>query len=375
MTITREFLEDMIGNPEILILNKDNVALLRDWANAAGFDAPAVAVMSGATLANLYHEHYGKETIKTDKIDLATDIFVKVIQALGVPNWEHATLRKFAFDAAQEYTNQKDFADRVKRAALDIYNELPPKRLEIITAHSTVTLTGNHHYKTEQVLKIVGLNHPVNLVGPTGCGKTTLSATVANALNLPFYMTPSIVDGHQLTGFIDGYGKYHSTPFRKAFENGGVWLADEIDAWDASALLTANSALANGYTSFPDRDEPIMRHENFRVIASANTYGNGADRVYVGRTELDAASLDRFAVVTLDYDLTLERIFANGNDKWLNHVWKIRKQVIEKKIRHVVSSRAIIMGSKALANGLSWRDCENIYLFKGMSENDRKKIE
>src|SRR5690606_33437279 len=116
--------------------------------------------------------------------------------------------------------------------------------------------------------------------------------------------------------------------------------------------------------NFPDRDAPILRNTNFRMVATANTVGNGADRVYIGRNELDAASLDRFATLTVDYDLNLERAFCNGNTKWLEHVWSVRKRVSEKNIRHVVSTRAIIMGSVAIANGLTWEQCEDIYLFK-----------
>lgn len=169
-------------------------------------------------------------------------------------------------------------------------------------------------------------------------------------------------------------GKYHTTPFRKAFEYGGVWVADEIDAWDASAMLAANSALANGYSTFPDVETPILKHPDFRMIATANTFGSGADRVYVGRNELDAATLDRFAVVEINYDLTLEQMFSRKNSNWLNYVWQIRKKIEEKKIRHVVSSRAISMGATALEAGLKWDEVKEIYLLKGMSENDRKKL-
>lgn len=230
------------------------------------------------------------------------------------------------------------------------------------------------HYRTPLVIKIVSLGHPVLLVGPAGCGKTTIGEHTAKALQLPFLITGTINDTYELTGFVDGHGTYHETPFRVAFENGGVWLADEIDAWDANALLAANSALANGYCNFPDRSERVTVHKDFRVIATANTYGNGADRVYVGRNELDAASLDRFAVIDIDYDLDLERMFARGNDLWLEHVWETRKTVNDKKIRHVVSSRAIRNGVDALTIGIDWKDVNEIYLLKGMSSKDRAKL-
>jgi hypothetical protein len=268
-----------------------------------------------------------------------------------------------------------DSADRPSAAqvaaAAMILNMFRPASAPLVTAPSPVAT----HYRTDLVIQIAALGHPILLVGPAGCGKTTIGEHASNALRLPFYITNTINDTHELMGFVDGHGKYHATPFRHAFEHGGVWVADEIDAWDASALLAANSALANGYASFPDRPERVHRHDDFRMVATANTYGTGADRVYVGRNELDAASLDRFATIDVDYDLTLERLFAGGSDAWLERVWHVRKLVQDKRIRHVVSSRAITMGGAALRAGLSWSDTEALYLFKGMSAKDRAKVD
>lgn len=253
-----------------------------------------------------------------------------------------------------------------------------PTAEQLAAAHALVAewrRAGMQHYRTPIVLRVVRLGHPVMLVGPAGCGKTTIGEKVANTVDLAFYITNTVADTHELMGFIDGYGKYHSTPFRNAFEKGGLWIADEIDAWEAGALLAANSALANGFATFPDSETPIKRHPDFRMVATANTFGTGADRVYVGRNELDAASLDRFATIDVDYDLELERMFAAGQDNWLEYVWHVRKTVQEKRIRHVVSSRAIGMGAAALNDGMDWDDVRTLYLFKGMSEKDRSKID
>lgn len=372
-------LEKLIGHPSELVIDDKKLFLLKQWVKFQGCDSETIDFMSVSHLVNLYHELYGKESaqsirLQPDVADLTSEIFVKIIETIGVKGWDQNVLRQFAQDELQKYTGNSSFIDAVTKISNDVYNALPVKRLEVATQNATVIIEGAKHYKTEQIIKVAMMKQPVMLIGPAGCGKTTIAENVATALNLPFYVTNSISDAFQLTGFIDGYGKYHTTSFRTAFEHGGVWLADEIDSWDAGALLAANSALANGYSTFPDQNNPIRKHENFRVIASANTYGNGSDQIYVGRTELDGASLDRFAMISLDYDLTLERMFANGQDKWLAHVWKIRKQCADKKIRHIVSSRAIIMGANALINGLTFSECENMYIFKGMSQNDREKL-
>jgi cobaltochelatase CobS len=323
----------------------------------AGHDPARLHSLTNVALGNLYHAAAAGDT-PTDAQRLGARILMDVLAALphGVPNEE--AIRQI-----------------VRQEMQTILDAIPPQRLEIVGPRGSVTLDGPHHYRTPIIIQVVALNHATMLIGPAGCGKTTIGEHTAKALQLPFYITSVINDTHELMGFVDGYGKYHTTPFRQAFEHGGVWIGDEIDAWDASALLAANSALANGYANFPDRPERIVRHPDFRIIATANTFGTGADRVYVGRNELDAASLDRFATINVDYDLDLERMFANGADAWLDHVWKVRKSVNEKRIRHVVSSRAISTGAAALAAGIPWDEVNEMYLFKGMSEKDRLKVD
>jgi cobaltochelatase CobS len=38
------------------------------------------------------------------------------------------------------------------------------------------------------------------------------------------------------------------------------------------------------------------------IVATANTFGTGADRVYVGSLQIDGATLDRFAFLEWPYD-------------------------------------------------------------------------
>lgn len=351
--MTLNEIEIELGDPSSFILTSENAPLLRKWAVLKGTDSFHVHNnMSMIDLANLYHKE-GSENKPTDEQSTAAKMFVDMAKAFERVNIDPELIREIVIEEIAK---------------------LPAKKIEIITPTHTHVFNEKVHYKTEIILKIASLNHPVMMVGPAGCGKTSIGKHVAEALKLPFYITSTVNDTYELMGFVDGYGNYKTTPFREAFENGGVWVGDELDAWDAAALLVANSAIANGYATFPDKAEPILRHENFRVITTANTYGSGADRIYVGRNELDAASTDRFATIDVNYDLELERSFARGNDKWLNFVWKIRKLVEDKKIRHVVSSRAIIMGAIALEAGIKLKDVEQIYLFKGMSETDRKKL-
>jgi hypothetical protein len=355
MAETLSDLERLLGPPSDFILSNRLIQPLRRWAIAIGVAPVEVYAMTNVELSNLYHER--ADEIKSEATELqrlAADLLLKLT----------ATVQSNKVDP--------DLLREIIRAELE---NLPTRKIEILGLQSNIILDGPLHQSTERIIQICAIGHPVMMVGPAGCGKTTIGNHAARALNLPFYITSTVTETHQLTGFIDGHGVYHRTPFRDAFEYGGLWVPDEIDAWDAAALLVANSALANGYSVFPDSPAPIARHPNFRMVATANTFGHGADRVYVGRNELDAASLDRFATINVGYDLTLERMLCNGNVEWLEYVWKIRKAVNENKIRHVVSTRAIIMGSAALQVGIPRDEVEEIYLFKGMSKKDRDKID
>ena len=229
------------------------------------------------------------------------------------------------------------------------------------------------HYLTEQIAKVCACGVHQMLVGPAGGGKTTCCEKVAEILNLKFYpmsVGPQTTKS-DLLGFIDAAGNYHSTPLREAFENGGLLLLDEVDAANAGVLTIINAMLANGFCSFPDGVK--KKHEDFRCICACNTYGRGADRQYVGRNQLDAATLDRFAVVDFEYDEKLEYALA-GNDEWVNKVQAYRKKAYELKMRVVISPRASINGARLLASGFKEKVVEEMVIWKGISEEIRKKI-
>lgn len=229
------------------------------------------------------------------------------------------------------------------------------------------------HKMTQQIAEVCNLGIHQMLVGPAGGGKTTCCEKVSEILDLKFY--PMSVGPHttksDLLGFIDAAGNYHSTPLREAFENGGLLLLDEVDAANAGVLTIINALLANGYCSFPDGVK--HRNEKFRCICACNTYGRGADRQYVGRNQLDAATLDRFAVVDFDYDEDMERTIA-GNDAWVEKVQRYRKRANDLKMRVVISPRASIFGARLLASGMKEKLVEELVLWKGVSAEIRSKI-
>lgn len=247
-----------------------------------------------------------------------------------------------------------------------------PLDLIIHTADGKKKDIGVSHKNLPTLLNILSQHLNVYLVGPSGSGKTHAARQCAESLGVPFYFTGAIANEYKLTGYMDANGKYVTTEFRKAYENGGLFLFDEIDASFPQAVLAFNAALANDFMDFPDKQVP--KHKDFYCIAAANTIGQGADRQYVGRNQLDAASLDRFVFLDWPYDENLETKLGD-NLEWTKYVQKIRKVVNHFKIRHIISPRASIYGGKLLAQGVDRNIVEEMVLWKGLPQNDKIKIQ
>jgi len=157
------------------------------------------------------------------------------------------------------------------------------------------------------------------LVGPAGTGKTTLASQAAEAFGVPFgtvngsagltegrllgTMTPNLSTGEQV---------YAPSQLVRCYRDGGVYLMDEIDAMDENVMLSVNNLVDSIKWQGPD-GQWIARHADFYLLSAANTFGLGANRLYSGRTQLDASSVDRWFQVEVGYDQALERsICANS---------------------------------------------------------------
>lgn len=219
-----------------------------------------------------------------------------------------------------------------------------PKKIEVnVPSISSKQMEGIFHNKFEHILKLVTANIPTLLIGPAGSGKNHTLEQVSEALDLDFYFSNAITQEFKLTGFIDANGLYHETQFYKAFKNGGLFFLDEIDASIPEVLIILNSAIANRYFDFPTGR--VKAHEDFRVVAAGNTMGTGADALYVGRSQLDAATIDRFAQVEFNYDSEVEEQLASNTDLY-DFIKSARKALTNNSMQYTVSMRSIINASK-----------------------------
>lgn len=236
---------------------------------------------------------------------------------------------------------------------------------------------GMQHERFPLLLRMIQAKRPdgsrlnVWLRGPAGSGKTTAARKAAEALGLPFHFNGAVDTEYKLLGFTDATGKVVRRAFREAWEHGGVYLFDEVDASMPGAVLALNAALANGYCDFPDGCLP--KHADCIIIAAANTWGLGANAEYVGRIRQDAAFLDRFVKLDWPYDEKLETALC-PNPRWARHVQKTRANVAAKGIKAVISPRATYDGAALLAAGLDWDEVEAATIRGAMSDEQWESV-
>ncbi|MBD9674912.1 AAA family ATPase [Pseudomonas sp. PDM21] len=255
-----------------------------------------------------------------------------------------------------------------------------PREVTLILSdgsNSIGEVTGLMHKQTGDVLKCVTAGVNLWLAGPAGAGKTHLAQTCADALSLPFYSTGAVQQEYKLTGFINAEGNVVRTPFREAFEHGGVFLWDEVDGSSANALLVFNQALANDQFPFPDKMVP--KHPDFIAIAAANTWGAGATAQYSGRNRIDDATLDRFVQVWIEYDADLERAlsarFHPKGEDWATVVQRYRAAAQRLGLRHLITPRASMHGAKLMAAGLDGAFIVNALIRRGLDDATWSKLE
>lgn len=272
-------------------------------------------------------------------------------------------------------TIAKASADKIIENAKPFINQYILDNFGILSQKHEVTLPdgtkhefeGVTHEKFDDVLKLVEMNIPVFLVGQAGTGKNVICKQVAEALGLDFYFTNAVTQEYQIKGFIDANGHYHETQFYKAFTNGGLFFLDEMDGSIPETLIMLNSAIANGYFDFPTGK--VTAHKDFRVISAGNTIGMGADIEYTGRYQLDASSLDRFALVNIDYSPKIEEAISGGNLDLCQFAKEFRKVCTENGIKCLFTYRSIERIAK-LEKVFPLSEVIRMSLTKGLNNDD-----
>lgn len=286
---------------------------------------------------------------------------VRKIAQEEISNFEDTLKIRARFEGI--YTDIKDVWKELKSATV--------KTTEISVNGVPAVNVGLTHFKFEKLLRAAAARVHQFWVGEAGAGKSHTAAQIAEALGLPFHETP-VCNQTSKTDLL-GYtsittGQVIRTEFREAYENGGVFLLDEMDKGNANVLSVINSALSNGRCAFPDGI--VKQNPDFILIGAGNTYGNGANRQYVGSNQIDAATLNRFVIEEYPYDEDLEMAIA-GNPTFTAYVQAVRQELQGERV--IVSPRASINGAKLLAAGWDLLDVIESVIISGWPQNLRDR--
>lgn len=157
-------------------------------------------------------------------------------------------------------------------------------------------------------------NKPVYIQGHTGTGKTSIVHQVAARLGWPIvrvnmdsemsrmdFIGRDVLtqeNGTTVSKFVEGI-------LPQAMQQGCILEADEVDFGRSDIMYAFQSVLENGGSLriTEDGGRVIQPHEMFRIVATANTKGQGDETgCYQGARVQSQAFLDRFQVwVTQEY--------------------------------------------------------------------------
>ena len=296
--------------------------------------------------------------------------------------------------AAEEAKRKQEEADKLRKELDELNRKLEEKKRKEKEERKRKEEEENRnlkHYKTDELIETLKTTGLAYLVGPAGTGKSTLAMDACTKMfGVPkddwkfcehfaqISFSPDTTSG-EMVGRSDINGVFHKSEVVRVFSEGGLILFDEIDNADASMLVKLNTAIANGQFATPDGI--VRRHKDTVIVCTANTYGTGPDAMYVGRSRLDAATLDRFTLSTIevDYDLKLERKIASAIKNEANRAWlldfvrRVRKTIKDKHFRRLCSTRFVINAVKWMCAGKSAAFVEDRFLL-GWTDNERQAV-
>lgn len=373
---------------DIIEIN-DGVALMSDKTGALIVEAEGIKY-DGKTFAPLHgglplksdfresaramiekHTKGGMNSAYTGEVDTGKAQKTKVATASGsIPSTLEGMIAGLIADNCVKKV-MNEVKPMIDKYVKDTYGTLPTKTIVVKSEKGEKKVKGVISKELTNVVNLVAMNIPVYLSGPAGCGKNVICKQVSEALGLEFYFSNAVTQEYKLTGFVDANGQFHETQFYKAFTQGGLFMLDEMDASIPEALVILNAAIANGYFDFPNGK--ANAHKDFRVVAAGNTLGGGADDVYTGRYQLDGSSLDRFAIVPVDYDENVESQLAGEDKELLDFVRALRKAFSKSQLKGVVSYRMIERLSK-MKGLFDEKSVVRFTVVRGMDVSDLKLL-
>lgn len=214
----------------------------------------------------------------------------------------------------------------------------------------------------------------IALVGPAGNGKTTAAEAACRALGYDYlvidateYLEPADLVG--CTTFDPRRGEvWRDGPVTAAFRSGRAVIINEFDSLNPRAALCLQSATQDPgpdrrgrYVTTPGGPQDrVYPAGDCPLIVTMNTYGTGATRQYVGRNALDAATADRFTILSTGYENEAAILVARGYRQATAdrlEIWatRTRRLIEDNGLRVILSLRTLLRMAQAIEEyGLSF---------------------
>lgn len=200
-----------------------------------------------------------------------------------------------------------------------------------------------------------GATEGLQLIGPTGSGKTSLPEQVLARLRVPLIS----VTGHDRLEVDDLIYQTVATggstitldgPLTVAMRSGVPFLLNEIDLLDPGTLTGLNDILERGFVLIKQTNELVKARKGFCFIVTSNTAGGGDETgLYVGTRVQNLAFRDRFQKVVIGYpDPEVEKNILVG-------AFKIPDQVAESFVKVATMIRSAFEAGKGMDVTMSTR--------------------
>lgn len=247
-------------------------------------------------------------------------------------------------------------------------------------------VTGRTHNRFDALVRKVSARKNLAITGGPGTGKTYITSQIAEALGLPHVgvsADPLPQRFEIIGGVAPALGKLVKGAFRDIYEHGGVGLIDEWDRGHVSLGTALNRLLANDTFDFDTEDggkETVKRHKDFMVIATLNTYGQGASVEFAGANKIDDAGLDRFTFFHLDTDEDLTEQICHDIDSAtadkIIPIWKQARRNVEKyRLKVWVTPRCAFDAQGFAMGGDTIREAFDGRLFgRGLPSDQEAKL-
>ena len=258
-------------------------------------------------------------------------------------------------------------------------------------SHNVINYTNvkGQHYQLKPLIEVMGSGEPAMIIGPTGSGKTRVTHAVKQALGCKHYAIRQVnkqTATHDLIGFNNATGNYVPGVFTKIIQDGGLAVIDEIDNGNSNVLMIIKGILS-GHIYMPYGMQEV--NPACHLMCTANTWGLGPDREYIGRNALDVALLNECVWVEWPYDANAEKLWTLGLyksvdepkitqtqfDKFIERFQAMREYAETHKIRVIFATRNLRQCINLMAKA-GWDEFEALdaTVFRSVKGEQRRRL-